>query len=198
MPKVSTFPILFNECKTLSIYDLKKLNYLRPGYFTSGVINWVESNTGEKRGSISIQVTARLPNPFILLSYTYNNDKPIDYRVGLVSIPSNLGKGLVWYFVCPVTGKRCRKLYLVGAKFLHRKAFTGCYYEKQTFSHIARSQIKLFDKYAGVDKAYEKIYSKHFRRQYKGRITKRYARLLKQISIGEAFSQDDIARMFTK
>ena len=40
-------------------------------------------------------------------------------------VPSNLEEGIVWYFLCPETGKRCGKLYLQGTRFLHREAAKG-------------------------------------------------------------------------
>ena len=123
-------------------------------------------------------------NPFITLEYT-SKSTPISYNVQLVSIPSNLGKGVVWYFICPTTKKRCRKLYLCGGYFYHRTAFIGCMYEKQTYSHNTRSLCRQVDQLFGSDKAYEQIYSKYFKKTYKGRFTKRYKKILRQIEISD-------------
>ena len=73
------------------------------------------------------------PTPYIELDYNYR-DKPQNYKVNLVRVPSNLGKDFVWYFHCPKTNKRCRKLYSVNGMFLHREAYKGCMYETQTYS----------------------------------------------------------------
>jgi hypothetical protein len=35
----------------------------------------------------------------------------LDYKIQLTSIPSNLGRGEVLYFVCPTSGRRARILY---------------------------------------------------------------------------------------
>ncbi|MCK8493572.1 hypothetical protein M0L20_17025 [Spirosoma sp. RP8] len=56
------------------------------------------------------------------------------HRIDLLIAPSNLGKGKVFYFVCPVTAKRCRKLYLVDGWFVFRYALEDTYYEKQLWS----------------------------------------------------------------
>jgi hypothetical protein len=187
MPKPHTFPTLYDDLKTVSISDLKRWEYLLPNQWKQGDITW--RRNGEKTDSISIVVSMASLNSFLILDYK-SNDNPINYTVLLVSIPSNLGKGVVWYFICPHTGKRCRKLYLLGGYFYHRSAFRGCMYEKQTYSHNNRWLGKQFDKLFGSEKAYEQIYSKHFKKLYNGKPTKRYLKLLKQAKAGEGISEE--------
>ncbi len=187
MPKPHTFPTLFDELKTVSISFLKKHGYLKLNHWQSGIITW--SRNGNKTGSISININTRLESPYLELDYK-SNDTPIKYQVNLVSIPSNIGKGIIWYFICPHTRKRCRKLYLVGGYFYHSSAFRGCMYEKQTYSHNNRWLGKQFDKLFNSEKAYEQIYSKYFKKQYNGKPTKRYLKLLKQAKAGEGISEE--------
>lgn len=47
--------------------------------------------------------------------------------VSLCSEPSNLGKGQVWYFLCPYTGRKCRTLFLNGKVIASRYAFCHVY-----------------------------------------------------------------------
>lgn len=187
MPKPHTLPTLYDDCKTVSISDLKRWEYLLPNQWKRGDIAW--RRNGEKTGSISIVVSMATLSPYLELDYK-SNDKPIKYQVRLVSIPSNIGNGVIWYFICPHTGKRCRKLYLIGGYFYHRSAFRGCMYEKQTYSHNNRWLGKQFDKLFGSEKAYGQIYSKHFKKQYNGKPTKRYLNLLKQAKAGEGISEE--------
>jgi hypothetical protein len=77
--------------------------------------------------------------------------------VQLVSAPSNLGKGFVWYFVCPRPGKRCRKLYLADTYFYHREAFHGCMYESQTQSKKYRQLDKTLGAYFKSDNLYSEL-----------------------------------------
>jgi hypothetical protein len=128
MPKPHTFPTLYNDVLQISITKLKEWEYLNPEQLKSGTITW--SRNDNKRGSISITVNTKSEKPHIELDYK-SNDEPQNYKVQLVSIPSNLGKGVVWYFLCPETNKRCRKLYSIEGYFLHREAFKGCMYESQ-------------------------------------------------------------------
>ena len=177
MPRTTNYPILFDECKTVSISDLLRWGYLKINCFKRGTITW--SRGSERTGSISITMNNQVAASYLELEYTYN-DKPIKYRVRLTSTPSNLGKGVYWFFMCAQTGKRCRKLYLVDGYFLHRSEFHGCFYEKQTYSSSKRSMCQSFEKLFGTDKLFDELYSKHFKQTYAGKPTKR-ARLPRRI-----------------
>ena len=191
MPKPHTFPTLYDEVKTVSISFLTKHRYLKPNQWQSGTVTW--SRNGNKTGSISIQVNIQSEQPYIELDYKCN-EAPIKYRVQLVSAPSNLGKGVVWYFVCPRTGKRCRKLYLADTYFYHRSAFNGCMYGTQTQS----KKNRFFDKTLGVyfksDNLYSELYKKHFKKTYAGKPTKRYLRIMEQIQKAESIPYHEIER----
>ncbi len=177
MPKPRTFPTLYDELKTVSISFLAKHGYLKPNQWKGGSINW--SRNGNNTGSISIKVCTQPENSFIELDYNCNKS-PINYRVQLISTPSNLGKGVVWYFVCPYTGKRCRKLYLADTYFYHRSAFRGCMYEKQTYSKKNRLYFRqlqiLFDEENDLCKSNKK----HNKTFYKGKPTKRLLKTMKK------------------
>ncbi len=113
----------------------------------------------------------------------------------LVSIPSNLGKGKVWYFVCPHTNKRCRKLYLISGYFLHREAFNGCMYESQTKSKKWREMERVYGSYFKSDECYEELHKKHFKKFYNGKPTKRYLKLMQKISQSERIPKEEIERV---
>jgi hypothetical protein len=178
MPRISTLPTLFEECKTLTISFLSKNGYLKPNQCNRGVVTW--SRDGQKTGSISIAVNTLVTIPFIVLDYN-SNDEPRKYQINLVTFPSNLGKGVHWYFVCPNTNKRCRKLHLHGGYFLHRSAFKDCFYEKQTQNKYWRFLDKSpLGRESKCDLIYEQIYKKHFKKTYRGKPTKKYLRLLRK------------------
>lgn len=191
MPKPPTFPTLFDDLKTVSISFLTKHSYLKPNQRRSGTVTW--SRNGNKTGSISIQVNTQHESPYLELDYKCN-EAPIKYRVQLVSTLSNIGKGVVWYFVCPHTGKRCRKLYLVDTYFYHRSAFKGCMYEKQTQSKKSRHLDKTLGVYFQTDQLYEQFYKKHFKKQYAGKPTKKYLKLSQQIQRAENIPPYEIER----
>jgi hypothetical protein len=182
MPKPHTFPTLFDEVKTISISFLTKHSYLKPNQLKAGSVHW--SRNGENIGSISIKVCTYYENSFIEFDYKCNQ-QPIKYRVQLVSALSNLGKGLVWYFICPRTGKRCRKLYLADTYFYHRSAFKGCMYECQTQSKKLRALNNTLGAYFNTDQYYSQLYKKHFKKTYAGKPTKKYLWLMEHINRAE-------------
>jgi hypothetical protein len=179
MPRRSNFPILIEECKTINISLLKKWGYLKPGEYKSGNLTWSRGET--KTGWISFTINMLNANPYIELNYKYNGN-PISYIIQIVSILSNIGRGRIFYFVCPVTGKRCRKMYGISERFLHRSAFRGCFYENQTYSKRNRDLFRSFEMLNENDKAYDMIHSKHFKKYYAGKPTKRYCNAMQEIS----------------
>jgi len=183
MAKYPTYPVLFDNCKALTISDLKRLGYLNQNQIAGGGISWNQG--GEKTGSISIQVNTLNPISYIEFDYQANGT-PIKYRVNLTSKPSNLVDGYFYLFVCPITGKQCRKLYLVDGYFYSRWAFRGCMYEKQTHSHKTRQMLKAFELLTISDK----LNAKHFRQSYSGQPTKKYLHLVRKFQISKiAFLQ---------
>ena len=191
MPKPHTFPTLYNEALQISISKLKEWEYLNPEQIKSGTLTW--SRNGNKTGSISIKVNTHSEQPYIELDYKYR-DEPRNYKVRLVSMPSNLGKGLIWYFLCPQTNKRCRKLYSIGGYFLHREAFNGCMYETQTQSKKYRQLDKILGAYFKTDDLYSQLYQKHFKKTYAGKPTKKYLRIMEQIQKAESIPYHEIER----
>lgn len=192
MPKPHTFPTLYNDVLQISITKLKEWEYLNPEQLKSGTITW--SRNDNKRGSISITVNTKSEKPYIELDYK-SNDEPRNYKVQLVSIPSNLGKGVIWYFLCPETNKRCRKLYSIEGYFLHREAFKGCMYESQTQSKSYRQLDKTLGAYFRTDDLYSQLYQKHFKKTYAGKPTKRYLRIMEQIRKAEKTAYNEIERL---
>lgn len=193
MAKFPTFPTLFDDVLQLSTTKLKEWKYLEPGQSKSGVLTW--SRNENKTGSISIMVNMDLEQPYIVLDYKYK-DEPRNYKVELVSISSNLGVGKIWYFLCPLTFKRCRKLYSIDGYFLHRDAFRGCMYESQTASKQYRWIDKNYGSYFRLEKLYDELYSKHFKKYYAGKPTKRYLKIINEIKKAESISYTEIEKLY--
>lgn len=185
MPKPHTFPTLYDEVKTVSISFLNKHGYLKPNQWKNCTMTW--SSNGNTTGSISIRINTQHEGPYIELDYKCN-EAPINYRVQLISTPSNLGKGVVWYFVCPETGKRCRKLFLKHTSyFVSRFAIPGGMYYNQTVSNRYKGLTKAFR----LDAVFEEIHQPYFKKWYAGKETKRYKRLLEKVEKAERFSLTD-------
>ena len=191
MPKPRTFPTLYNEALQIHISKLKGWGYLNPEQIKSGTLNW--SRNGNPTGSISIKVYTLDSQPYIELDYKYR-DEPRNYKVNLTSTPSNLNRGEIWYFICPQTKKRCRKLYSIGGYFLHREAFNGCMYETQTQSKKYRQMDKTLGAYFKSDNLYSELHKKNFKKSYAGKPTKKYLRIMEQIQKAESIPYHEIER----
>lgn len=179
MAKNYTFPFLFDEVKSISITDLKKLKYLQKNCLVTGTINWIKQE--ENSGSINIKTLLNGDHNYIEFDYNCNN-LPHNYRVNLVFTKSNLNKGVIWYFKCKYTGVRCRKLHLINGIFQHRSILKTGMYSSQTTSKNYRTLEKMYGEYFKFDTYYSELHSKHFKKYYKDKPTKKYLRLLKLTS----------------
>ena len=136
-----------DDYRCLDISKLKKWGYLTPDpntAFKQGVITW--ERMGETVAQISIGVCMSSASPSIAVIYTYNGT-PKRYKIQLQYIPSNLPDRAntgYYYFVCPVTGYLCRKLYLVNGVFMSRRAFRPLYWA-QTMSRKQRAFNSLME-----------------------------------------------------
>ena len=189
MPKPYTFPTLYDNVNQISITKFKEWGYLKSNLEINRTLHW--SVRGTETAVISIFVNTNTSSPFIELSYRYK-DKPIRYRVSIMSIESNIGNGKIWYFICPKTYKRCRKLYLVDGHFLHREAVKGCLYISQKRSKKEREIDKVYGAYFNKEELYKQLNTKHLKKTYNGQPTKRYLKIQKQLEQAERINYYDI------
>ena len=192
MSRYSTYPYLFDEEKYISTTNLLKWGYLKGFIIKSGTITW--SSNGIETSSIGIKIKIDDYEAYLIVDYKCN-ETDYYYKIQLDSIPSNLGKGKVWYFICPFTRKRCRKLHLISERFMHRSNLPSGMYSKQTQSKSLRLMAKFYGSCFDIDRIYQELYSKHFKTHYKGKPTKRYVKLMKQISVAERISHEDIGNL---
>jgi hypothetical protein len=183
MPRYSNFPTLIDELRSFSISDLKQLGHFKNRPFVSGTMNW-RNRYDEVTSTISLDVNNSRNNKYVQLSYNCNDEK-MNYKVNIVTMPSNLGKGNVLYFICSFTNQRCRKLHLINGKFMHRSALSNPLYSKQIESKRWRELNKLFGAPFELEKLHDKLWSKGFKKYYKGKPTKKFQKLLNQIEMLE-------------
>lgn len=130
-------PDTVEDYLTLTVSRCKELGYFRPDALCSGVIRWTQD--GHPVASIGFATDTR-GVPVALLHYTHNGaDK--ERRVYLRFKHSNLNPNTgYYYFVCPVTGRMCRKLYLAGGEFVSRAAL-GVLYGSQLRNRFQRGPV---------------------------------------------------------
>jgi len=153
------------ELLAVSITDLKRLGLLVPGAVRGGSLTW--NRRGRTVASVSVITDTAGEIPTIRFQYTCNGS-PVDYSTPLRFSPSNLNRGGFYYFVCPVTGRYCRKMYLVSGRFVSRFAFRALY-DKQTRSRSQRTG--LYEFLTTIEAAQNAINSKYRKSTYRGNLT---------------------------
>lgn len=109
------------------------------------------------------------------ISYTHAGTKKY---IHLISTASNLNKGKCWYFICPYSGVRCRKLhYTTTHGYIHRSCINSLYY-KQTQSRSER----IHNIFRTLEKLQEQLRAKNLKKHYKGQPTKKYTYLLNKFT----------------
>lgn len=186
MPRIKQFSDCVEDLRSLSIKDIKR--YLKPNTFSdNGVLTYYRG--GERTGSIGIESQIFDTEGTITLSYRYRQESNIRYEIQLISKPSNLGKGIVWYFVCPKTEKICRTLHLKDGYYYHRSAFPNLYYENQVLSKNWRKVQKAMEIELS-EKVWEEYFKKHRKKTYRGMPTKTESKLKRLITIKEEYIPD--------
>src|SRR6187551_1948058 len=177
MGRYSTGATSTNANKRISISFLKQQGYFEPGQKTYGTCNF--NINGEPTGSISIMVNT-IEEPYLQLAYTQTDHTTgektdIDYKVKLVRVKSNLGKGYRYYFLCPFSLKQCEIIYMAYGSlyFKHRKAYKHqIYYPQQMESKMGRCF-----RYHSIERQIEEMYLGKKKSHYRGRKTRRMKRI---------------------
>lgn len=175
----------------LSITMLRKAGFLRTQGYQLRSIRWDETD----REIVSVVVNTSDIHPYVLISHNQPS-RLIKYKVPLTTIPSNLGKGKLWYFLCPQTNKRCRVLYFNENHFSHRTGLRNHYYFLQTMSHKSRSAIRILKTFKAGEFAVQQLGQKHFKKMYNGRKTKKYLLLKNKIRLAHKYNAQDIELLF--
>lgn len=182
MPRPAVIPPLLDYMPRLAIGSLYRIGAFKVWVkFAEGSFSIRPENSFDIPVSFAIHRAGQ--DHFIVLMYEYHG-RICDISIRLSCRPSNLGKGVNWYFVCPHTGRSCRVLYFFNGSFRHRLGINGAMYHEQTMSKKDRDLSKLItrDHYAACAR-YE-VKAKNFVPMYKGKMTRRYARLYRKIMQG--------------
>lgn len=192
MPKPITLPFIIDNANTITISALKKWGYFEPNSQKYGSLKW--STNGIKTSSILIIVKMTNTNGVLTLKYNCE-EKKYNYDIQVISRTSNLGKGNLFFFICPFTLKVCRKLHLYNEYFIHRSAISGGMYSKQIQTKKWRQIEKVYGNYFDKEKYIDILYSKHFKKYYNGKPTKKYLKMIEKINDANRFSANDIERL---
>lgn len=157
MGRDRTGAIFTSEARRLELSFLIKKGLLKKNAIIQGVINW--NIRDEPTGSMTVLTNHTPDEKYIRLSYMATDFDGVktsfDYKIDLVEVDSNLGKGKLLYMICPHSGKRSRILYLAyGAdKFKCREAYQNrLYFSTQKCSKTDFWNTKYFEMESKIEK----------------------------------------------
>lgn len=174
---------LCDENKSISTSFLKKHQYFQRGE-RSGIISWSGGVGAESSISINSSITDGICWIKLRYSQTKWDGKKVsyDYKISLTTTKCKLG-GKRYWFLCPLNkgGKPCRKrvgkLYIAGKYFGCRACYElGYRTQYRKYSGKLAQSFKVVKMADDIAEAGEKMRVKF----WKGRPTKRYAKLLRQ------------------
>ena len=195
MARIPKFLDCVEDLWCFNISSLTKKGLLIDNSFANEVrVRLKKNGISEARFSISVNVFSGFGN--IDFSYSYYGTN-LKFTVDVISKASNLGKGVVWFFICPVTKKVCRKLYFHKGRFLHRTAFPEIIYKQQKLSKRYRKLDKTM-RMALDESIYQEFYQKHLKTHYRGKPTRRFERITKKLAERDSFSYDDFVMDFSR
>ena len=100
--------------------------------------------------------------------------------------------GYVWFFICSMTGIRCRKLILVDGCYIHTSAMKNFYRETKPAWYSGTSLDKLLTKKQREVDALKILERKHFKSQYAGKPTKALIKCIKDIQAANGITMHGI------
>ena len=125
--------------KELSVFSLKRLGMLRPGY--SGLLTWTSCRTGEDRGSINIK-TSDYRLDLNYRSRSYGRDwETVEDTIFLTETSPNYGGKRTW-FLCPSCNSRRGKLY--GGKYFRCRGCLDLCYQTQLEDESTRLMSAMY------------------------------------------------------
>ncbi len=172
------------ECKKINLSYLIKKRLLVKGQVTESKMTW--SARGETTGQIEIECGYLPDDKYLRLRYTITDrydrkEKDYDYRIELVGLPSNLGKGEVLYMMCPSGyDVMCRILYMA---YDAKKWYSRKFYEIRGAPLYYPSQARckedyMFHRRHKYEDQLNKIWGKkNFHHIHKGKKTKALIKL---------------------
>lgn len=171
--------ITTGEAVKLNINRLIKDKCLRQGERVNFISSWTNGS------KISMLSVCNEDEMYVRVMYKQTNlrtneSKDFDYKIYIDKVKSNLGKGYNLYFLCPVSGTRCKILYLCynSEMFKCRQAYRNrIYYNSQTHS----KEYRLNGRFFKLENKLESELKRRATDTYKGKETKRSKRINKLI-----------------
>ncbi|MCG2460385.1 hypothetical protein K8352_06470 [Flavobacteriaceae bacterium F89] len=183
MGKTSTGVMSTSQCRKLDLGFMLKNGWIKKGCAMKGQMSWTGENTAE------IETVYTDIEKYVRMVYTITDRQGAvtnyDYKIELVTVPSNLGKGEILYLLCPETSIRARILYSAYGygKYVHRNWYLEqygkrLYYNTQLCTKYEYHNTRYHTLDRKINDLIDKLFnSKHRKMHYKGKPTKDQQRL---------------------
>ncbi len=177
MGRNSTGAITTGAVQRIEISYLLKKGFIKKGCKVSGTLSWSNGST------IGFQSEYSYEGMYLKLNYANTNGYSgevthHEYMIQLKTIPSNLGKGKVLYFVCPETGRKARILYKCYGSLIWkcRTAYQNrIYYNSQISSKLNYHNTR----YWNLNEKLNILDTGFMKSHYQGKVTSRKQRIMK-------------------
>ncbi|HWI93243.1 MAG TPA: hypothetical protein VNT20_18320 [Flavisolibacter sp.] len=137
--------------------------------------------TGKKEVVATIHATVNTDtgtgNDYVDLEFWINGKLKIQ-RIELIAKKIKLTGGHEFFFGCPMTGKRKRKLFLHDGRFVSRQAIPHGYYLSEVQSKKYRNGIRDLKRMIRYQNTMKQGKKSNFKKHYAGNPTKRYLKVI--------------------
>lgn len=184
MGRVSTGVWSAEECRKLDLKFMIKTGWIKKGCMVNGQMSWTDESTAYFESVYTEN------EKYLRMVYTITdrqeNETKYDYKINLLTVPSNLGIGEVLYFECPESFKRARVLYSAyrHPKYLHRDWYkerygVRIYYLTQQYSKDDYNNTRYHNLDKQVNRLENELFKKNRKLYYGGKPTKDLLKLEK-------------------
>ncbi|WP_373518916.1 hypothetical protein [Pricia sp.] len=168
-----------NECFAISTKWLKQQGFLEQGKLSYTDIEFISAGY---EYNVRVVASITTDEPKLIFQFLYEDrTKRIDIEL---SPRKNHFGGGSFYMVCPKSGKRAEKLYLVNGILSIARA-SGLHYQSQIKANALKKINARFGAAMKGELAIEELNSKGFVRYRSGKPTKKYKRVLKILKEAE-------------
>jgi hypothetical protein len=178
MPRPRTTPPTTDFTQKIQLADLRRWGYLQPGRYAF-TLTLYNPYTGIQSGQISCELFMLEVGGWLRLRYSVN-ETPYDYTIELEAVTSNLGRGVYYLFICPLSGRRAKTLYWCqGIPYFAHRAALGVKYETQYVAGPFGAVVPYFKRHQRATKELDKP---HRKKEYAGKPTRWYLAAFKALS----------------
>ena len=110
MGRQTTGALTTREAIRIELSYLIKMGMIKKGLQLSTSLSWNNNHSIRIETSYGIEAENYIRLIYILTDRE-GNTRNYDYKIRIVTVASNLRRGEILYFLCPITFKKCRILY---------------------------------------------------------------------------------------